>query len=142
MLGRALTAGLVLSLLAAILAVGGVLRADLDATPPRPDPQAPPPEFRHVGPIMDLTGPSPRSVHLPPRTVALTFDDGPDARGTPAILEVLRRHHVPATFFTVGSAVVDHPDIARRIVEDGHELGVHGFSHRELSAMSDLRFRT
>src|SRR5262245_12863786 len=59
------------------------------------------------------------------RTIALTFDDGPDPQWTPEILDVLRRHHARATFFVIGSRVNEYPDLARRIVDSGSELGVH-----------------
>lgn len=66
------------------------------------------------------------------RHVALTFDDGPDPESTPPILEVLAAHGVHATFFVLGTQLAAHPELARRVVEDGHELGVHGWSHRPL----------
>src|SRR5439155_15643495 len=56
-------------------------------------------------------------------------DDGPDPRFTPQIARVLRRFHVPATFFVIGSRVVRYPEIARRLVRDGFELGNHTFTH-------------
>jgi peptidoglycan/xylan/chitin deacetylase (PgdA/CDA1 family) len=56
--------------------------------------------------------------------VALTIDDGPSV-ATPEILEVLADHDARATFFVIGEHVLDHPDLARRIVMDGHELGHH-----------------
>jgi cellulose synthase/poly-beta-1,6-N-acetylglucosamine synthase-like glycosyltransferase/peptidoglycan/xylan/chitin deacetylase (PgdA/CDA1 family) len=74
------------------------------------------------------------SRRMPARTVALTFDDGPDPRWTPKILDVLARHDARATFFAVGSHVNEHPDLARRIVAGGHELGNHTFTHAELAA--------
>ncbi len=61
--------------------------------------------------------------------VALTFDDGPHPEGTPATLEVLARAGATATFFLVGEQVDAHPDVARAIVEAGHEVGVHGYRH-------------
>jgi len=61
--------------------------------------------------------------------VALTFDDGPDPRFTPALLDTLARTRVRATFFCLGRAVRDHPELARRIVDDGHELASHGDDH-------------
>lgn len=67
------------------------------------------------------------------KTVALTFDDGPDPRWTPRVLDVLRRHGVPATFFVVGTHVLDHPDLVRAEVAAGDEVGVHTFTHAELS---------
>jgi peptidoglycan/xylan/chitin deacetylase (PgdA/CDA1 family) len=62
--------------------------------------------------------------------VALTFDDGPDPHGTPAVLETLADLGWRATFFLLGSQVRRHPDIARLIGDAGHEVGVHGTIHR------------
>jgi cellulose synthase/poly-beta-1,6-N-acetylglucosamine synthase-like glycosyltransferase/peptidoglycan/xylan/chitin deacetylase (PgdA/CDA1 family) len=78
---------------------------------------------------------------MPARTVALTFDDGPDPRWTPRILDVLARYHVPATFFVIGTEVARHPDVARRIVREGHELGVHTFTHPDVAALPGWRRR-
>lgn len=66
------------------------------------------------------------------RRVALTFDDGPNAVATPAILDALRAAAAPATFFLVGQAVERFPALARRIADEGHQLGNHGFGHRKL----------
>ena len=63
------------------------------------------------------------------RCVALTFDDGPDARSTPALLDLLREANVPAAFFCVGRRVAEHPELAARIVREGHLLGNHSYSH-------------
>ncbi|MGW9412703.1 bifunctional polysaccharide deacetylase/glycosyltransferase family 2 protein [Arthrobacter cupressi] len=84
------------------------------------------------GPVVDSRGDSVHSVHPPERTLALTFDDGPDPVWTPRILDVLRKHHVHATFFVVGSAAIDNPDLVRRIVAEGHEIGVHTLTHADL----------
>ena len=65
-----------------------------------------------------------------PGGVALTFDDGPDADGTPAVLQTLADLGWRATFFMLASQVRRHPDIARLVVEAGHEVGVHGTIHR------------
>jgi len=64
--------------------------------------------------------------------VALTFDDGPAPDSTPPVLDVLRQHQAPATFFVVGSRVRAHPEVVRRAVAEGHELGNHTFGHRHL----------
>jgi peptidoglycan/xylan/chitin deacetylase (PgdA/CDA1 family) len=61
--------------------------------------------------------------------VALTFDDGPHPEGTPATLELLARSGATATFFLVGEQVDAHPDVARAIVDAGHEVAVHGYRH-------------
>ncbi|NVM98056.1 glycosyltransferase [Arthrobacter sp. SDTb3-6] len=86
----------------------------------------------HGGPVVDARGGSVRTVSPPALTLALTFDDGPDPVWTPKILDVLRKHHVHATFFVVGSAAIDHPDLVRRIVADGNEIGVHTLTHTDL----------
>src|SRR4051794_11211385 len=62
--------------------------------------------------------------------VALTFDDGPDLRGTPATLSVLADAGAIATFFLTGEQVRAHPSIAAEIVAAGHDVGLHGFRHR------------
>ena len=62
-------------------------------------------------------------------TVALTFDDGPDPRWTPSILDILRRFHARATFFVIGSQAAQHPELLRRMYEDGHEVANHTYTH-------------
>jgi peptidoglycan/xylan/chitin deacetylase (PgdA/CDA1 family) len=74
--------------------------------------------------------------------VALTFDDGPHAQGTPAVLEALARHGATATFFLVGEQVAKRPALAREIVDAGHEVAVHGHRHtlllrRRVHALSE-----
>ncbi|MGQ9779712.1 MAG: polysaccharide deacetylase family protein [Bacillota bacterium] len=66
------------------------------------------------------------------RLVALTFDDGPDPRFTPAVLAVLHRYGAHATFFVVGSNVRRWPELLRAEVAAGHEIGNHTYSHPEL----------
>jgi peptidoglycan/xylan/chitin deacetylase (PgdA/CDA1 family) len=63
------------------------------------------------------------------RRIALTFDDGPDPRSTPALLELLRAASVEAAFFGVGQRVAAHPDLAARIVREGHLLENHSYAH-------------
>ncbi len=63
--------------------------------------------------------------------IALTFDDGPDAQRTPAVLERLDDLGVLATFFVVGQHARNAPEIVRRIVEAGHAVGSHSWSHPE-----------
>jgi peptidoglycan/xylan/chitin deacetylase (PgdA/CDA1 family) len=64
--------------------------------------------------------------------VALTFDDGPTARYTEAVLDILRENGVKATFFVVGQALERNPAECQKIVADGHELGNHSYSHQRL----------
>jgi peptidoglycan-N-acetylglucosamine deacetylase len=68
-----------------------------------------------------------------PHRVALTFDDGPDARWTPMILDTLKSRGVPASFFIVGSNAVREISLIRRIMAEGHELGNHTFTHPNLA---------
>ncbi|MGM9746904.1 MAG: polysaccharide deacetylase family protein [Paludibacteraceae bacterium] len=64
------------------------------------------------------------------KQVMLTFDDGVDEVQTPLVLDVLRRHHVKATFFLVGERAQAHPDIVRRMVAEGHTIGIHTWRHQ------------
>ena len=63
------------------------------------------------------------------KRVALTFDDGPDARSTPALLDWLREEKISAAFFAVGERVVANPEVAARIVREGHLLENHSYAH-------------
>jgi peptidoglycan/xylan/chitin deacetylase (PgdA/CDA1 family) len=65
--------------------------------------------------------------------VALTFDDGPSPDATPRILDALGRWGARATFFVLGEEVARYPDIARRIIADGHAIGIHGWDHRPMT---------
>jgi peptidoglycan-N-acetylglucosamine deacetylase len=74
-------------------------------------------------------------------TVALTYDDGPSPRNTPALLELLAEHNVRATFFLIGEHVRKHPDIARRIAAARHVLGNHTTMHPNLRRRNAQRTR-
>lgn len=76
-----------------------------------------------------------------PDGVALTFDDGPHPEGTPAVLEVLARAGARATFFVVGEQVARRPQLARRILAEGHELALHGHRHRLQLRLSARQLR-
>jgi peptidoglycan-N-acetylglucosamine deacetylase len=81
------------------------------------------------GPVINATGARPETSSMPPRTVALTFDDGPDPLYTPQLLDVLQQHNVQATFSMIGSRVRDYPDVVRRVVAEGHNLSNHSWQH-------------
>src|SRR5947207_1285636 len=66
------------------------------------------------------------------KRVAITFDDGPDPLYTARALAILRRHGVKATFFLEGKNVLEHPELVRQIVLEGHAIGNHTFSHPHL----------
>lgn len=75
------------------------------------------------------------------KSVALTFDDGPSPQTTPAILDTLGRFGVQATFFVLGEAVERSPDLLRRIIAEGHMLGLHGYGHRPFLLQSNREIR-
>jgi peptidoglycan/xylan/chitin deacetylase (PgdA/CDA1 family) len=72
---------------------------------------------------------------------ALTFDDGPHAQGTPAVLEILARAHVQATFFLVGEQVRRNPALAAEIVQAGHAVALHCDRHRNLLRLTPWQVR-
>lgn len=74
------------------------------------------------------------------KRVALTFDDGPDSVYTPQILDILKKHHVKATFFLLGSRAQTNPNVVRRIVNEGHVIGNHSFSHPLFTKISVPNF--
>ncbi|CAK0765034.1 poly-beta-1,6-N-acetyl-D-glucosamine synthase [Gammaproteobacteria bacterium] len=76
-----------------------------------------------------------------PRNIALTFDDGPDPEWTPAILDVLKSAGIPATFFIIGSNAQQHPDLLRRMFDEGHEIGNHTFTHPNIATIPTLQFQ-
>jgi peptidoglycan-N-acetylglucosamine deacetylase len=84
-------------------------------------------------PQMSFFGPFICRSQSPRRQVALTFDDGPDARSTPALLDLLRREGVLATFFCIGKHVAAERELASRISREGHLLGNHTFNHSNLT---------
>jgi peptidoglycan/xylan/chitin deacetylase (PgdA/CDA1 family) len=75
------------------------------------------------------------------KQVALTFDDGPDPEVTPQILDILKQEGVPATFFLVGSKVERYPELVRREVAEGHDLGNHTYHHFELTDLDPAGVR-
>lgn len=74
------------------------------------------------------------------RVAALTFDDGPHAQHTPAILDVLAEHGVPATFFALSGPTQRHPEIVRRAADEGHEVALHGADHTSIKTMGARQF--
>ncbi|THF76928.1 polysaccharide deacetylase family protein [Cohnella fermenti] len=75
------------------------------------------------------------SAPKPSRQVALTFDDVPDRRYTPLVLNVLKQQRVKATFFVVGSRALQAPELVRRIHAEGHAIGNHSFDHPNFSKL-------
>jgi peptidoglycan-N-acetylglucosamine deacetylase len=79
-------------------------------------------------------------VKTPERVVYLSFDDGPDPGATPIILDILKAHEVKATFFCSGRAVKSNPLLFKRIADEGHHTGNHGYLHRKGWLTSDAEY--
>jgi cellulose synthase/poly-beta-1,6-N-acetylglucosamine synthase-like glycosyltransferase/peptidoglycan/xylan/chitin deacetylase (PgdA/CDA1 family) len=76
---------------------------------------------------------------MPAKTIALTFDDGPDPEWTPQILDVLAQYHAHGTFFEIGSRVNEFPNLSRRVMAGGNEIGSHTFTHAQPGNVSGWR---
>jgi peptidoglycan/xylan/chitin deacetylase (PgdA/CDA1 family) len=74
--------------------------------------------------------------------IAITFDDGPHPQNTPRLLDMLRARNIKATFYVIGRSVELYPQIVRRTVAEGHEIGNHTHTHRLLSKLSDSEVRS
>lgn len=68
-------------------------------------------------------------AYLNPKTMYLTFDDGPSEENTARVLDILKARNIRATFFLVGENVEKHPEMAKRIVDEGHTIGIHCYNH-------------
>jgi peptidoglycan/xylan/chitin deacetylase (PgdA/CDA1 family) len=102
------------------------------------------PEFETPMPLPTAAPPTPVPTERP-KTAYLTFDDGPikakkPGKGTAALLDILKAHGVKATFFMLGKCVKAYPDLARRVVDEGHAVGNHTWSHVRPSSVSSARF--
>ncbi len=79
--------------------------------------------------------------HVDGMQIAFTFDDGPHATNTPRLLDMLKERGIKATFYCVGQCVAEYPEIAKRIVDEGHEIASHSWSHPNLIPMSEANVR-
>jgi peptidoglycan/xylan/chitin deacetylase (PgdA/CDA1 family) len=129
--------------------------AALAATPEKPTaekaaatsdkPAAPAAEMAKPSEVQATSNSGPRitynQCHVDGPYIALTFDDGPHGTNTPRLLDMLKQRNVKATFFCVGQCVAEYPDIAKRIVDEGHEIASHSWSHPNLIPMSEANVR-
>src|SRR3954462_7715615 len=119
------------SYLAFLLAIGGIvplLRAE-DSAAPTPSPTA----------SVASTGLKPATyfhANVDGPYIAMTFDDGPSPETTPRLLDILKQRNIKATFFMIGQNAERHPDIVKRILADGHEIGNHSWTHPQLAKLS------
>ncbi|MFF9062591.1 bifunctional polysaccharide deacetylase/glycosyltransferase family 2 protein [Streptomyces sp. NPDC014882] len=139
---RVILAGLLLLALTSVLLLDGYLRAEVGGDQrvrTGAGASKVPDDILGGGPILTFRGGRATTVSVPDKTIVLTFDDGPDPTWTPQVLEILEKYDVPGTFFLVGSMVARHPGIVKDMVEQGDEVGIHTFTHVDLSYQSDAR---
>jgi peptidoglycan/xylan/chitin deacetylase (PgdA/CDA1 family) len=72
-----------------------------------------------------------------PKQVAISFDDGPDPKWTPLILDILKRYNVKGTFFMIGDEAQDNVSVMQRVYREGHEIGNHTYTHPDISEISN-----
>ena len=120
-----------LGLFLVIVGIAPLLRAE-DSAAPTPSPAS-----------------SPAPTGLKPATyfqanvdgpyIAMTFDDGPSPETTPRLLDILKQRNIKATFFMIGQNAERNPEIVKRILADGHEIGNHSWTHPQLAKLPDDR---
>ncbi|MFJ3673473.1 glycosyltransferase [Streptomyces sp. NPDC090106] len=139
---RLLLPTLVLGALMAMLMLRGYVHSEILADhrvrPPAAADRVPE-KILKGGPVIDTRGGRTESLRLRDHRLVLTFDDGPDPTWTPRVLDVLAEHHAHAVFFVTGTMASRYPDLIRRIVAEGHEIGLHTFNHPDLSQQSKKR---
>ncbi|MGW0625666.1 bifunctional polysaccharide deacetylase/glycosyltransferase family 2 protein [Streptomyces sp. NPDC002758] len=131
---------LTLAVAATALVFSGYGRHEIAPTAaPARDCPAAPEAVRAGGPVLSQADGRLRSARLPAGTVALTYDGGPDPAWTPRLLDVLKAHHARATFFLTGTAAAAHPELVRRIRDEGHQIGSHTYTDADLARTGAAR---
>lgn len=135
---------LVLPAMFAALLFEGWTTHEVDAAKTRSPCTSPAPDAvtKGNGPVIGINRDGIQTASMPARTVALTFDGGPDPVWTPRLLDLLRRHRAKATFFLHGAQAARHPDLVRRIRAEGHEIGSNTYTGAVLGEASPARFAT
>ncbi|MEU5341019.1 bifunctional polysaccharide deacetylase/glycosyltransferase family 2 protein [Streptomyces sp. NPDC020766] len=139
---RVILALLLLLALTSVMLLDGYLRAEVggdERVRSNASSSKVPDKVLDGGPILSFRGGQAESQSVPEKTIALTFDDGPNPTWTPQILKILEENDVPGTFFVVGSMVSRYPSIVKNLVDQGNEIGIHTFTHVDLSYQSDDR---
>lgn len=132
---------LLVALMAMLMLRGYVhseILADHRVGPPASSDQVPK-KILEGGPVIDTREGQQNSLELPDRELVLTFDDGPDPQWTPKVLDVLKKHDARAVFFITGTMASRYPDLVQRMVDEGHEIGLHTFNHPDLTLQSKSR---
>lgn len=91
----------------------------------------------HAKPPTEQEKQDPNSEEKESMRIAITFDDGPDLKYTPKILDILKEKGVKATFFVVGIQVNKYPEVLQRIEDEGHMIGNHSYSHRSFTKLTE-----
>ncbi|MYZ39758.1 MULTISPECIES: bifunctional polysaccharide deacetylase/glycosyltransferase family 2 protein [unclassified Streptomyces] len=92
------------------------------------------------GPVIDARGAAPpRALNIPDHRLVLTFDDGPDPVWTPKVLDKLKEYDAHGVFFVTGTMASRYPALVKRMVDEGHEIGLHTFNHPDLSFQTKSR---
>ncbi|CAM5424941.1 polysaccharide deacetylase family protein [Streptomyces fumanus] len=132
----------VLVALVAMLMLRGYVHSEILADhrirPPAPTGTVPQ-KILDGGPVIDTRAGRTETMSVPDHHLVLTFDDGPDPTWTPRVLDVLKEHDAHAVFFVTGTMASRYPDLVRRMVDEGHEVGLHTFNHPDLSYQSTSR---
>ncbi|MER5179737.1 bifunctional polysaccharide deacetylase/glycosyltransferase family 2 protein [Streptomyces sp. NPDC002896] len=139
---RVILAALLLLALTSVMLLDGYLRAEVGGDQrvrTGASSSKVPDDVLDGGPILTFRGGQAQTRSVPEKTIALTFDDGPNPTWTPQVLKVLEENDVPGTFFLVGSMVSRYPGIVKDLVEQGNEVGIHTFTHVDLSYQSSAR---
>ncbi|WP_173317749.1 bifunctional polysaccharide deacetylase/glycosyltransferase family 2 protein [Streptomyces fulvorobeus] len=134
---------LLVALLAMLMLRGYVhseVLADHRVQPPAPTTQVPA-NVLEGGPVIDArsaTEPA-KTLRIPDHKIVLTFDDGPDPVWTPRVLDAMKKYDAHGVFFVTGTMASRHPGLVQRMVDEGHEIGLHTFNHPDLSYQSPKR---
>ncbi|MGW0780710.1 bifunctional polysaccharide deacetylase/glycosyltransferase family 2 protein [Streptomyces sp. NPDC002913] len=141
---RVIMALLLLLALISVMLLDGYLRAEVgndQRVRSNASADSVPSEVLEGGPLLSFPGGTARTQSVPDKTIVLTFDDGPDPEWSDQVLDILDENDVPGTFFLVGSMISRYPDVVRRMVDEGNEVGVHTFTHVDLSYQSEARVK-
>ncbi|MEV8021249.1 bifunctional polysaccharide deacetylase/glycosyltransferase family 2 protein [Streptomyces sp. NPDC086554] len=131
---------IVLSAVAAALLFEGWTTHQISSAQTRTACTSPVPKAADDGdPVLSITGDKVETSAMPARTVALTYDGGPDPVWTPRLLKLLREHDAHATFFLSGAQAARQPDLVRQIHAAGHEIGSYTYTGADLGSVSARR---
>ncbi|MGW6891651.1 glycosyltransferase [Streptomyces chartreusis] len=139
---RLLLPSLVLVALMAMLMLRGYVHSEILAdhrVQPATANDKVPSQILKGGPVIDTRSGRTTTLRVPDNSVVLTFDDGPDPEWTPKVLDALKRNNAHAVFFITGTMASRYPDLVQRMVDEGHEIGLHTFNHPDLSYQSKKR---